>query len=42
MKRRRTALSQWLWFVGLWISGVVVLGIVAMFLRWFIGLTVVH
>jgi hypothetical protein len=32
-------LSQWLWFLGLWVAGVAVLGIVAMALRWIIALT---
>jgi hypothetical protein len=42
MKPRRTGLSQWLWFLGLWVAGVAVLGVVAIFLRWVIGLTVAH
>ena len=40
MKPGRPGRSQWLWFLGLWIAGVAVLGVVAMVLRWVIGLTV--
>jgi len=39
MSPPRTGLSQWLWFLGLWVAGVAVLGIVAMALRWIIALT---
>ena len=42
MNPKRTGLSQWLWFLGLWVAGVGVLGVVAMLLRWVIGLTVAH
>lgn len=30
---RRVLLSKWLWFVGLWLSGVAVLGLVALTIR---------
>ncbi|WP_224826484.1 DUF2474 domain-containing protein [Cognatishimia sp. MH4019] len=29
----RTLLRKWLWFIGLWIAGVVTLGTVAMLIR---------